>query len=160
MDHSVEAFDIHRVRLRVGVCLLVLLPFAFVTEKARTAYRMHPIEPSRESVSLYRKVTNPRNPDLEKDVISGGFVFYTEGYDPALRRFKDAAGLQALIAEAVRSHRQLFINTGMIEYARAYGFAEVCAMLDDPAQFEHVATLTGLLPSTTREVYQWKSPGP
>jgi hypothetical protein len=93
-------------------------------------------------------------------VISGGFVFYTEGYDPALRRFKDAAGLRDLMAEAGRSHRQLFINTGMIEFARAYGFAEVCAMLDDPAQFEHVATLMGLLPSTTREVYRWKPRSP
>lgn len=129
--------------------------FDGLSSGARLIYRQHPIEPSRESVALYRAVTNPRNAGIDKDVISGGFVFYTEGYDPALRRFKDVAGLRALIDEADRTRRKLFINVGMIEFARQYGFGEICRILDDPREFEHLATLPGLLPSTTREVYRW-----
>ena len=123
---------------------------------ARSIYRHHPIEPSRDSVALYRTVTNPRNADIDKDVISGGFIMYTEGYDPALHRFKDAAGLRALMENADRTQRKLFINVGHIEYAREFGYAEVCRIIEDPAQFEHVGHLPGLLFSTTRDVFRYR----
>jgi hypothetical protein len=130
--------------------------FAFITRDARAVLRSHPIEPSRESVSLYRTIVNPRNPDFGRGIMSGGFAFYTEGYDPALHRFHDAAGLRALMEEADRSGRKFFINTGMIGYDRDFGFAGICELLDDSARFEHVATLHGLLRSTTREVYRYR----
>jgi len=142
----------------VAALTLAIALYAFVTRDPRSLLRAHPIEASRDSVALYRSVTNPRSPDFDRDVISGGFIFYTEGYDPAEWRFKDAAGLRALMAQAGRSRKQFFVNAGGIEYARRFGFADVCAILDDPAQFEHVKTLPGLMHTTTREVYRWRGP--
>ena len=133
--------------LWLAALLVILWP-------ARAFYRNRPIEPSRDSVALYRSVTNPRNADLDKGVISGGFVFYTEGYDPAQHRFKNAEGLRGLMDTARRESKELYINVGMIQFARLQ-FPEIVALLEDEKQFHHVQTLHGLLPSTTREVFSW-----
>ncbi|MGI8601603.1 MAG: hypothetical protein ACR2OZ_01255 [Verrucomicrobiales bacterium] len=144
-----------------GRGLLVLAPtlafFAYLTHRPRQLFRQHPTEPARESVASYRPVTNPRHPDIEKHVISGGFSMFTEGYDPCLHRFEDVAGLEALMAHADRTGRELFINAGFIDFLRsAPGTAAIVAILDDPNRFEHPRTFYGLLPSTTREVYRYR----
>ena len=129
--------------------------YAFITHRPRHLLRNHSTEQSRESVTHYRtEVTNPRHPDLEKDVISAGFTMYTEGYDPALRRFNSVEELRALMAEADATHRRLAVNVAFIKFARiAEGSKDICAVLEGSGQFEHVVTLHGLLPYTTREVF-------
>ena len=138
----------------LGAVALAVFPW-FCGLHARTILRNHPVEQSRESVALYRNVTNPRNADIDKEVISGGFVYFTEGYDPAMHRFKDAAGLRALMEEADRTKKKLFVNVGHIEFGRET-FADVCRLIEDPAQFEHVGHLPGLFFSTTRDVFRYK----
>ena len=135
------------------------LPLALILtlgSKQHQLYRDHPIEASRESVASYRKVTNPRNANINKEIISAGFIMFTEGYDPAMHRFHDAAGLKALMRDADRLNRHLFVNVGHIEFAREpYAYPEVCKILEDPAAFKHCSVLHGLLPSTTRHVFEY-----
>jgi hypothetical protein len=119
------------------------------------------LEPGRESVALYRtEVANPRNPDIDKKLISGALSMYTEGYDPALRRFKDSAGLKELTALADSTGRELYINVGFLRFVRTGPMKEVCDVIEDPAKFDHVATLYGLLPYTTRDVFRYRKKSP
>jgi len=139
-----------------GLAALFLL-FAYATRAPRTVFRDHPTEQGRETVAVYRTITNPRNPDIEKEVISGATTMYSEGYDPALRRYKDVAGLQALMDEADRTGKRLFVNVGFMKFVRTSPASrDACAILEDPAVFEHVATKYGLLPYTTRDVYRYR----
>jgi hypothetical protein len=92
--------------------------------------------------------------------MSGAIAMYSEGYDPALHRVDDVPALQALMAEADRTNRKLYMNVGYFKFLRdpvhAPNTAPMCKIMEDPAQFEHVATLPGLLPYTTRDVFRYK----
>ncbi|TLD71254.1 hypothetical protein FEM03_06885 [Phragmitibacter flavus] len=146
-------------RRRFGVVALVVTVglFALVTREPRRLFRDHPVEASRESVASYREVTNPRHPDIEKEVISGAYGMYTEGYDPAMRRFDDMQGLRDLMAEADRSSRRLYVNAGNIAFLRgSEATRDVTLMLEDAALFEPAGTFYGLLPFTTRSVFRYR----
>ncbi|OAI57007.1 hypothetical protein AYO49_00375 [Verrucomicrobiaceae bacterium SCGC AG-212-N21] len=131
--------------------------YAVVTARPRTLLRNHPIEASRESVALYRKVTNPRHPDIDKDLLSGALAMFTEGYDPALHRCNNAQDLRELMALADRTGKPLYINVGFLRYLRDKADSgPACVVLEDPTLFEHVQTLPGLLHSTTRDVFRYK----
>jgi hypothetical protein len=133
-----------------------LIVYAMVTQQPRQLLREHPIEPSRESVALYRPVTNPRNPAMD-EVIGAGLAMYTEGYDPALYRVKDVAAMRELMAEEDRSGRPLWFNCGFMRFLRTQeSTAPMCKLLEDEALFEHAATFWGMLPFTTRDVYRYK----
>lgn len=135
--------------------------YAFITRQPRTLLRNHPIEPSRDSVALYRKVTNPRHPDIDKGVLSAAFTMYTEGYDPALHRFNSVEQLRTLMDESDRSTKPLFINVGFLKFMRLKDETRPsCEVIEDPAIFEHVATLHGLLPYTTRDVFRYRGKAP
>jgi hypothetical protein len=144
-----------------GILTVIWLGYAYVTREPRSLLRDHPLESTRESVAVYRSNANPRSPEIEKDVLSGALLMYTEGYDPALRRCKDLASLQALMQEADRSNRKLFINVGYLRYMRhSPGWQETYRFLEDPVNFEHIATFPGLLPYTTRDVFQYRGRKP
>jgi hypothetical protein len=139
-----------------GLATVVIL-YGVVTAQPRLLLRNHPIEPSRESVALYRKVTNPRHPDIDKGVMSGALSMYTEGYDPALYRCAKVEELRALMAEADRTGRTLYINVGFLRFLRiAPETRPTCQLLEDATVFDHVATLPGLLPYTTRDVFRYR----
>lgn len=139
------------------ILLLSVVLYGMVTASPRTLLRNHPIEPSRDSVALYRKVTNPRNSGIDKGVLSGAFTMYTEGYDPALHRFNTAEQLRQLMAESDRTGKKLYINVGFLKFMRIKPETlPSCRIIEDPALFQHVATLPGLLPYTTRDVFLYK----
>ena len=129
--------------------------YLLVTWQPRYMLRNHPIEQSRESVQLYRDVTNPRHEDFEKEVIGAGFIMFTEGYDPAFRRFENAEELRALMAEADQTKRQLAVNVGSLAYVRTANptTKEICAVLEESGRFEHRASLPGLQSAARREVF-------
>ena len=150
---------IARMPRSVGAASLVITIslFAYLTRVPRSLLISHPTEPARESVAVYRsEVSNPRYPDVEKNVISGALSMYSEGYDPVLRRFKDLPELRLLTDEADRSGRDLYVNVGFMRFVRLGVCHDACAMLEDPTKFDHVTTLYGLLPYTTRDVYRYR----
>ncbi len=144
--------------LIMGVSFLL---FLFITWVPRHHLRAYPLEASRESVASYRNITNLRNPDFEKEVISGGLLMFTEGYDPALYRIKDVTELQALMDQADRTSKKLYMNVGFMSFVRSSKDLEaVCNVLEDTSKFEHIKSFPGLLPYTTREVYRYKDKHP
>jgi hypothetical protein len=145
-----------------GLLLVVIAGcYAFLTRVPRSLLRDHPLESSRESVALYRQVTNPRHPDIDKDVLSGALGMYTEGYDPALYRCSNEQELRELMALADRTGKPLFLNMGYYRYLRDMsGLRPACELVENPALFEHVETFPGLLHSTTREVFRYKGKTP
>ncbi|MFZ4763413.1 MAG: hypothetical protein ACOYMN_00565 [Roseimicrobium sp.] len=143
--------------LPVAALLMALALYAFVTERPRSLLRQHPIEPARESVALYRKMVNPRHPDIEKEVMSAGFSMYTEGYDPALRRFRTVEELRQLMAEADATGRRFYVNMGFMKFLRTLDSEKpIISLLDDPSVYEHVGHLHGLLHTTSRDVFRYR----
>jgi hypothetical protein len=149
-----------KAMVQAGLVMTVLL-FAFITRQPRSLLRNHPIEPSRDAVASYRQVTNPRNPDIDKGIMSGAFSMYTEGYDPAQHRFKNVEELRKLLAQSDESGRPFYINVGFLRYLQSEpGTKPICDMLADPALFELQSVHYGLLHPTTRHVFHYKGKAP
>ena len=121
----------------------------------RALLRAHPIEPCRESVALTRTITNPRHPDYDKDVITSGFSFYTEGYDEGLHRFATVEELTALALRADAEKKRFFVNFGFPAMTRGAN-PGIMKIIDDPRFFERKAVLHGMFYTTTREVFEYK----
>ncbi|WP_029190349.1 hypothetical protein [Verrucomicrobium spinosum] len=146
-----------RVKHRHGLLLAVTTLFVLITAVPRDRMRHHPIEPSRESVASYRKIMSPRHPDFDKEVMGGALSMFTEAYDPAMYRADNLTEFRAVLAEADRSGRQLYFNLGDVGFHKANPtLAEVIAILEDPAQFEHVGHFSGLMPFTSRDVFRYR----
>lgn len=127
-----------------------------LSSEERALLRAHPIEPCRESVELTRAITNPRHPDYDKDVITGGFSFYTEAYDEGLYRFATADELRKLAARADAEKKRFFVNFGFPGLTREAN-PEIMALIDDSRFFERKAVLHGMFYAATREVYEYKA---
>lgn len=117
---------------------------------AYPSYR-YPLEPSRDSVLLTRKVTNPHHADFGKDSITAGCTMFTEAYDPTLVRISTVEELRALMQEAKQSQRALFINFSSRAFCEA-SFPELFQLFNDQQLFELVQVLPGQFPAVTREV--------
>jgi hypothetical protein len=150
-------------RRAVTVPLLgsIVILYGIATLLPRTLLREHPIEASRESVALTRSVTNARHPDIDKGVITAALAMYTEGYDPALRRCDTREEVLALMDEADRTGKKLYFNIGYYRWLRVdSGYKPICEIIGDPRIFDHIATLPGLLHSTTRDVFLYRGKSP
>ena len=128
-----------------------VLAFALTGAEARAHLRRHPIEPNREASLLVQPVINPRHPDYQRHVLTGGFLMRNTIYDPGVREFENVAQLRALMDEAGRTGRDFVVIYGQRELARQ-SFPEIMALLDDPAVFQPVATLHGQEAYCTRYV--------
>lgn len=144
---------------RVWTALGLLVCFQGLTSKERRLLGKYPIEPCRESVALTRTITNPHHPDYDKDVITVAFAFTSEAYDPGQIKIENGRELCALMERADKEGKRLFVNFGHKAWAVMY-FADIVAIVDDPAVFEHTATLPGLFLASTREVYRYKGQSP
>lgn len=144
---------------RVWTALGLIACFQGLTSKERRLLTTHPIEPCRESAALTRTITNPRHPDYDKDVITVAFAFTSEAYDPGQIKIENGRELRALMARADKEGKRLFVNFGHKPWAVMY-FADIVAIVDDPALFEHTATLPGLFLASTRHVYRYKGQAP
>ncbi|MEZ0389963.1 MAG: hypothetical protein ACAI34_22990 [Verrucomicrobium sp.] len=145
----------------VAACGSVALLFAIISQVPRQTMRFHPIEPSRESVTLYRKIISPRNADFDKEVMGGALSMFTEAYDPAMYRVDNLQEFEALLAEADKSGRQLYMNLGDVAFQKSFpAYAPIIQILEDPARFEHVKHLSGLMPFTSRDVFRYYGKNP
>lgn len=144
-----------RNRMLAGFVVLPLLAIQLVGSQERRLLTQHPIEPCRESVALTRQITNPRHPDYDNDVITVAFAFTSEAYDPGQTKIAKGEELRALMARADKEGKRLFVNFGHKAWAVMY-FPDIVSIIDDPALFEHTATLPGLFLASTREVYRYK----
>ncbi|CAN5896730.1 hypothetical protein BH11VER1_BH11VER1_30640 [soil metagenome] len=157
MAGAAEGLAQWRKKVPIIIMGMALLLFIFITRVPRHHLRAYPLEASRESVASYRKITNLRNPDFDNEIISGGILMFTEGYDPALYRIKGLPEFQALMEQADRTGKKLYMNVGFMSFVRTNKeYATICSLLEDDSRFEHLKTFPGLLPYTTREVYRYR----
>lgn len=123
----------------------------WISGPQRRALLQFPIEACRESVALTRTITNPRHPEYGTDSITAGFTMFTEAYDPTLVRFQTVDELKVLMQKARDSKRALYINFSSRAFCEA-AYPDLFKLFNDPALFEHIATLHGQFDAATREV--------
>lgn len=132
-----------------AACALFALPGA----PRRETLRQHDIEPNRAAALLVQPVLNPRHPDYQKHAITGCFLMQISAYDPGLRVFDTPEEMDALIAETEATGRDFYVAFGHMSFARE-ALPAIIARLENPEEFEHIATLHGLESYTTRHVYR------
>jgi hypothetical protein len=119
-----------------GGLSLAVAGFALLVAPQLYVLLTRPQLPSREAVEFVRAEEGDRAITAVLGLPGGNMHFVL--YDPWLREFDDAAGLEALMDEARRHGRPLFVI-----YAYAYKNRDVrpsaFALLDDPDLFEEVA---------------------
>ena len=147
-----------KLHLKPGVALMVLMTvllagFGFMTDEQRLAVRNHPVEQERESVELTRKVVNPYAVGFD-EVITVGFNKYTRAYDPGFYQARCYEDFLVLLKKADDEGKPLYVNYAMPGFARNV-FPEIMEVVDDPTKFEHVATLHGLEPTSSRFVRKY-----
>lgn len=134
-----------------------VLGYSILNGETRHHLRRHPIEQNREAALLVQPVINPHHPDYQRHVLTAGFLGRMTIYDPGVREFESAEELNALMAEARSSGRDLVVSYGQRELARQI-FPEIMRLLDDPSVFEPLATLYGQEEFTTRFVVRHRPP--
>jgi hypothetical protein len=135
--------------------LLLMGGMAWISQPQRQALASHPMEATRESVALTRRIMNPRHPDYQKQSITAGFTMFTEAYDPLLVRFQTAEELKALMQRAKAEGKELYINFSSRAFCRA-NYPALFQLFDHPQQFERVAELPGQFAAGHREVLRMK----
>jgi hypothetical protein len=137
--------------LAAGFLAMAIGLAALTASPMRKTLQRHPLEPSRESVALMRKVFRPEHPDYGKESVTAGFTMFTEAYDPGMIRFQTLTELQQIIHSTHASGRDLFINFSSRPFCKA-NYPELFVWFDDPGKFQHIATLPGSFDAGTREV--------
>jgi hypothetical protein len=133
---------------------LYLALLASVTSPAREALRSRSLQPLRESVALTRPVRDPLDP-RNAQILTAAFESLPVYYDPRVQRLGNADDLRALMAEADREQRTLFVNFGRLKLVRKRR-PEALALVEREDLFEPVATLHGFEPKLTRFVYRYR----
>jgi hypothetical protein len=125
-----------------------------VTSPTREALRSRSLQPLRESAALTRPVRDPLDP-RNAAILTAGFESPPVYYDPRVQRLGNADDLRALMAEADREQRTLFVNFGRLKLVRKRR-PEALALVEREDLFEPVATLHGFEPKLTRFVYRYR----
>ncbi len=137
----------------LGAAVLII---ALTGARTRELLRRYPIEPNREAALLVQPVINPHHPDYQRHVLTAGFLMRNTIYDPGVREFATLDQMRTLMDEARESGRDFVVVYGQPGFARQE-FPEIMAVLDDPAVFQHLATLPGQEAYCTRHVVKHMS---
>lgn len=100
-----------------GVCMILL--YAAVTWDFRSWIISHPLQQFRESVLACRPVLDPLD-SRQTGILTGSFCIPPYLYDPHVNRLDSVGQLVALMGEADKSGKPLYINIGMPWAAREY----------------------------------------
>lgn len=140
--------------LRAGGFVGLLGAFAALTAPVHAVMREHTFSARRESVLLTRPDLDP-NSKANARILTACMVDALEYYDPRSVQLRDGDDLRRLMRRADAEGLPLFVNTGRMWLAHRR-HPEAAALVDDPALFEAVATLHGLVPRLTRHVYRYR----
>jgi hypothetical protein len=145
-------------RARAVATTLVMLAclggYAWLSRDVRAALRTLPIQPNREVVLTARPSLDPfaeENLDILTVSWQGNFGHY----DPNIHQISDPEQLLALLEEADRAGRQLFVSAGRPWLARR-NYAELLEMVEREDLFEPVDTLYGFEPRGLIHVYRYR----
>jgi hypothetical protein len=137
-----------------GGLALGVVGFALLVAPQLYLLVTRPQLPSREAVAFVRGAEGERALAAVLGLPGGNMHFVL--YDPWLREFEDAAGLEALIEEARRHGRPLFVI-----YAYAYKNRDVrpsaFGLLDDPDLFEEAAVFHAIFDERMVRVLRYRA---
>lgn len=144
-----------RNRMAIALaCVGVLALFAIQTQPARARLIEKPIVFAKESVLSIRPSLNPHDA-RNKKILTVTILATPEIYDPNVHRVKTERELTALLEDADRTGRPLYINHGYANMLSSE-FPDLAALIFRPGLFEKVAFFPGSEPMFDREVLRYR----
>jgi hypothetical protein len=141
-------------RWAIGGALLALLAgFSLLVAPARQALRDRSLQPRRESVELTGRPLDPTSRTADR-VLTASFHIPPDLYDPRVVDVRKTPDLLALMRQADREQRPLYVNIGWRELAGKRR-SELLGIVERPQLFELVALLHGFEPRLSRHVYRY-----
>jgi hypothetical protein len=145
-----------RPLLRAGAIAAVvgvLCGFTLLTAPARQALRDRSLQPRRESVLLTERSLEP-SVAARQEILTASFHVPADHYDPNTRAVRTTSDLLALMREADRERRPLYVNIGWRALASRRR-TELLGLVERPEMFAPVAVLHGFEPRLSRHVYRY-----
>jgi hypothetical protein len=131
----------------------LLTAFTLLTAPARQALRDRSLQPRREAVLLTGRSLDP-HVAATQETMTASFHVPADHYDPYTRSVDTTSDLLALMREADRAGRPLYVNIGWRTLASRRR-AELLGLVERPELFEPIAVLHGFEPRLTRHVYRY-----
>ena len=145
-------------RARAAATLVVMLAYLggylWLSRDVRAALRSNPINPWREAVLITRPSLDPFAEENRK-ILTASWQFYDQYYDPNIHAISEGEDLLALLEEANRTRRELYVSHGRPWLARKR-YPELMEMVKREDLFELVATLYGFEPRGLIRVYRYR----
>jgi hypothetical protein len=143
--------------MATALVLAVLCAFVVATATPRHVLRTRSLQPRRDSVEVTRPNPDPLAPGQER-ILTASFREAASLYDPRVQLIHTRPELLALMEQAGREERPLFVNIGWISRARRR-HPELMQVVTDTDLFEEVALLHAFEPKLSRAVYRYRGPG-
>jgi hypothetical protein len=136
----------------IAVMLAYLGGYAWLSRDVLSSLRRVEIEPARRAVLMTRPSLDPFSEE-NRHILTASFARAPVYYDPNVHKISEPAELLALIDEADRTGRELYVNYGRPPVARIH-YPELVKMVEDEDLFEPVGTLYGFEPRGMMRLYR------
>lgn len=138
----------------IAAMLAYLGGYAWLSHDVRSSLRSVPIQQMREAVLMMRPSLDPFAEE-NLDILTVGWQRVPDYYDPNLREISDQKELLALLDEADRSGRELYVCYGRTNLARRH-YPELVELVEREDLFELVARFYGFEPRGQMRVYRYR----
>jgi hypothetical protein len=143
-----------RFAATVAVMLVYLGGYLWLSHDVRSSLRSVAIQPTREAVLLTRPSLDPFAEE-NRDILTVSWKRAPVYYDPNVHEISEPEQLLALLDEADRTGRKLYVNYGRPSLARRR-YREMVEMVEREDLFEPVARLYGFEPRGMMQVYRYR----
>jgi hypothetical protein len=143
-----------RAALTAALLLAYLGAYAWISKDVRSALRSVPIQQTRAAVLLTRPDLDPFSA-ANREILTVSWQRTPYYYDPNVRVIGEAEQLIALLDEADRSGRALYVNFGRPNLARGR-FPELMELVKRDDLFEPMARFYGFEPRGQMLVYRYR----
>jgi hypothetical protein len=131
-----------------------LIVFFALTQPVRAFLLTRHVQSSHEAVLLTRPNLNPNSAE-NRAIITVATTQMMDTYDPRTRHAGNPEEYAALMKEADERGVALYVNNGCMGALRMK-FPAIAALLEDPAVFEPVQTLTGFEEMLDRVIFRYR----
>ena len=137
-----------------AVMLAYLGGYLWLSHDVRSSLRSVAIQPTREAVLLTRPSLDPFAKE-NREILTVSWKRAPIYYDPNVHKISEPEQFLALLDEADRTGRKLYVNYGRLWLARKR-YPELVKMVEREDLFEPLATLYGFEPRGMMRVYRYR----
>jgi hypothetical protein len=137
-----------------AVMLAYLAGYLWLSRDVHAALRTLPIQPTREAVLIMRPTLDPFAEE-NRGILTASCERILVHYDPNIQVVLEKEQLLALLEEADRTDRPLYLSYGRPWLARR-DYAELMEMVEREDLFEPVTTLYGFEPRGLMRVFRYR----